>query len=134
MNLTSEATQVFLKEFRSLGRDKHTLTASILVPLFLYPALVWGTLQILLYARGLEDRTESRVLVLGGTPGDDLWDFYYYSFVTLTTVGYGDILAMTKPARSLSILEALTGQLYLALMISRLVGLHTSQSGIGKGK
>jgi uncharacterized membrane protein len=68
------------------------------------------------------------------TPGDDLWDFYYYSFVTLTTVGYGDILAMTKPARALSILEALTGQLYLAIMISRLVGLHASQSGIGKGK
>ena len=74
MNLTSETTQVFLKEFRCLGRDKHTLIASILVPLFLYPALVWGTLQILLYARGLEDRTESRVLVLGGTPGDDLWE------------------------------------------------------------
>ncbi len=68
------------------------------------------------------------------TPGDDLWDFYYYSFVTLTTVGYGDILALTKPARALSILEALTGQLYLAIMISRLVGLHASQSGIGKGK
>lgn len=68
------------------------------------------------------------------TPGDDLWDFYYYSFVTLTTVGYGDILALTKPARALSILEALTGQLYLAIMISRLVGLHASQSGVGKGK
>jgi hypothetical protein len=67
------------------------------------------------------------------TPGDDLWDFYYYSFVTLTTVGYGDILALTKAARALSILEALTGQLYLAIMISRLVGLHASQSGIGKG-
>lgn len=68
------------------------------------------------------------------TPGDDLWDFYYYSFVTLTTVGYGDIVALTKPARALSILEALTGQLYLAIMISRLVGLHASQTGIGKGK
>lgn len=67
------------------------------------------------------------------TPGDDLWDFYYYSFVTLTTVGYGDITALTKPARALSILEALTGQLFLAIMISRLVGLHASQSGIGKG-
>ena len=68
------------------------------------------------------------------TPGDDLWDFYYYSFVTLTTVGYGDILALTKAARALSILEALTGQLYLAIMISRIVGLHASQSGIGKDK
>ena len=68
------------------------------------------------------------------TPGDDLWDFYYYSFVTLTTVGYGNILAITKSARVLSILEAITGQLYLAIMISRLVGLHASKSGIGKGK
>jgi hypothetical protein len=69
-----------------------------------------------------------------GNMGDDLWDFYYYSFVTLTTVGYGDILAITRPARALSILEAITGQLYLAIMISRLVGLHASQSGLGKGK
>lgn len=68
------------------------------------------------------------------TPGDDLWDFYYYSFVTLTTVGYGDIVALTKTAQALSILEALTGQLYLAIMISRLVGLFASQSGMGEGK
>lgn len=67
-------------------------------------------------------------------PVEELWDFYYYSFVTLTTVGYGDIFALTKPARALSILEAIMGQLYLAIMISRLVGLNASQSGIGKGK
>ncbi|HEY5141327.1 MAG TPA: ion channel [Methylococcales bacterium] len=66
--------------------------------------------------------------------GDDIWNFIYYSFVTLTTVGYGDILAVTKSARALSILEAITGQLYLAIMISRLVGLYASQSGMGKGK
>ncbi len=65
---------------------------------------------------------------------DDLVDFNYYSFVTLTTVGYGDILAITRAARALSILEAITGQLYLAIMISRLVGMHASQSGISKGK
>ena len=65
---------------------------------------------------------------------DDIWNFYYYSFVTLTTMGYGDILGITKSARALSILEAITGQLYLAIMISRLVGLHASQSGISKGK
>ncbi len=65
---------------------------------------------------------------------DDLVDFNYYSFVTLTTVGYGDILALTRAARALSIFEAITGQLYLAIMISRLVGMHASQAGIGKGK
>ena len=66
--------------------------------------------------------------------GDEIWNFYYFSFVTLTTMGYGDILAITKPAQALAILEALTGQLYLAIMISRLVGLHASQSGNNKEK
>lgn len=64
----------------------------------------------------------------------DLWDFYYYSFVTLTTVGYGDIVAVSKSARALTIMEAIIGQLYLAIMISRLVGLHASQIGVGKAK
>ncbi|WP_262965407.1 potassium channel family protein [Methylobacter psychrophilus] len=67
-------------------------------------------------------------------PGEGLLDFYYFSFVTLTTVGYGDILAVTQAARALSILEAITGQLYLAIMISRLVGLHASQTGNNNGK
>jgi len=67
-------------------------------------------------------------------PVDDLWNFYYYSFVTLTSVGYGDIVAITKSARGLSIIEAIMGQLYLAIMVSWLVGQNASQSGIGKGK
>jgi hypothetical protein len=50
--------------------------------------------------------------------GDDIGHFYYYSFETLTTVGYGDILAITNPAQALSILEAIIVQLYLAIMIS----------------
>jgi hypothetical protein len=54
-------------------------------------------------------------------------DFQYYSFVTLATVGYGDIVPVTRPARALSVLEALTGQLYLTILISRLVGAHVSQ-------
>lgn len=54
---------------------------------------------------------------------DSLWDFIYYSFVTLTTLGYGDMLAATNPARGLSVLEAIVGQLYLAIMVARLVGM-----------
>jgi hypothetical protein len=60
--------------------------------------------------------------------GDDLGDFMYYSFVTLTTLGYGDVLAVSKQARGMTILEAIVGQLYLAIMVSRLVSLHTSDS------
>jgi len=52
----------------------------------------------------------------------------YYSFVTLTTLGYGDIVPASATARMLSAAEAVTGQLYLAVLVARLVGLHISQS------
>jgi hypothetical protein len=48
----------------------------------------------------------------------------YYSFVTLTTTGYGDVTPVHPVARSLAIAEALTGQLYLAITLARLVALY----------
>ena len=51
-------------------------------------------------------------------------DFIYYSFVTLTTLGYGDIVPVTARARSLAILEAITGVLFSAVLIARLVGMQ----------
>ncbi len=50
--------------------------------------------------------------------------FAYFSFVTLTTLGYGEIVPMTAQAQSLVILEAVAGPLFLAIFIARLVGLH----------
>jgi len=50
--------------------------------------------------------------------------FYYFSVVTLTTTGYGDITAVNPFARSLVMMEALIGQLYTAILIARLVSLH----------
>jgi hypothetical protein len=51
----------------------------------------------------------------------------YYSFVTLTTVGYGDIVPVRPVARSLAIGEAITGQLYLTVLLARLVALQISR-------
>jgi hypothetical protein len=48
----------------------------------------------------------------------------YYSFVTLTTLGFGDIVPTTSLAGMLSSLEAIVGQLYVAIVIARLVGIH----------
>ena len=51
----------------------------------------------------------------------------YYSFVTLTTLGYGDIYPVRDGARIMAMLEATLGQLYLVILVARLVGLYTSQ-------
>jgi voltage-gated potassium channel len=48
----------------------------------------------------------------------------YYSLATLTTTTYGDIIPKTTPARALSNIEAIAGQMYVAVLISRLVALH----------
>lgn len=55
-------------------------------------------------------------------------EMIYYSFVTLTTLGYGDIVPVSPSARSLATLEALTGQLYLTVLVARLVGLQITHS------
>lgn len=49
-------------------------------------------------------------------------DYLYFSFITLTTVGYGDITPVTPVAQSLSYFEAVTGVIYIAVLITRLVG------------
>jgi ion channel len=64
-----------------------------------------------------------------GTAGDPTPALVYFSFVTLTTVGYGDITPQWPGAGGLAAAKAVVGQLYLAITIARLVGLHTSQRG-----
>jgi voltage-gated potassium channel len=52
----------------------------------------------------------------------------YFSLSTLTTLGFGDVTPLSRGARTLAVLEAIAGQLYLAILIARLVGIHTSRS------
>lgn len=51
----------------------------------------------------------------------------YFSFVTFTTTGYGDILPINPWARSLATLEAMCGVLYVALLMGRLVGIYSQE-------
>jgi hypothetical protein len=57
----------------------------------------------------------------------------YFSFITMTTVGYGDVTPVTPPARTLAAMQGLVGQLYLAIVIARLVGLEISQRMNARG-
>jgi hypothetical protein len=56
-------------------------------------------------------------------PSDGPRALFYFSFVTLATLGYGDVLPVHPAARSLATLEAVTGTLYLAILLARLVSL-----------
>ena len=57
-----------------------------------------------------------------------LHSLIYYSFVCLTTTGFGDISPISEGARSLSVTESVFGQLYMAILIARLVSLEVAQS------
>jgi hypothetical protein len=52
----------------------------------------------------------------------------YFSLSTLTTLGFGDVTPLSRGARTLAALEAMVGQLYLAILIARLVGIHSARS------
>jgi hypothetical protein len=55
-------------------------------------------------------------------------DWIYFSFSTLSTLGYGDIIPTGRFTRSLAIAEAISGQLYLAVLIARLVAMQVSSA------
>jgi len=61
---------------------------------------------------------------LPANPAASFGDWIYFSYSTLTTVGYGDITPVGPVARTLAMGEALTGQLYLAVLIARLVAME----------
>jgi hypothetical protein len=81
--------------------------------------------------------------VMGDTPVADLVgdleatplfrEFIYFSFVTLTTLGYGDIRPTTDAARMIATAEAVVGQLFVAVFIARLVGLQLSHARVDDG-
>jgi ion channel len=57
---------------------------------------------------------------------DNTQTFQYFSFTTLTTLGYGDFVAVQNGGRAIAVLEALTGQIFLATLVARLVAAYRS--------
>ena len=90
--------------------------------------LIWGDLFILTqqWRPGSFDVPSSFVV---GAASDQRPALLYFSFSTLTTVGYGEVHPNNAGAGGLAVAEAVIGQLYLAVTISRLVGLHISDRG-----
>src|SRR5262249_60535605 len=68
---------------------------------------------------------------LSATSGEplDLSRAIYFSFVTIATLGYGDIVPTSPPARGLAVVEGLSGQMYLTVLVARLVSLYAREQG-----
>jgi hypothetical protein len=92
---------------------------------YLVFGLIW-TLGYMMVARLIPDAFAFSV------PGQSMngANALYYSFVTLTTMGYGDILPVSRVARMLAITEATTGVLYMSVLIARLVGMYSTVTPI----
>ena len=106
--------------FKSEDVTIEVIYAAMLV--YLLMALMWSFVYILLV---LINSASFNVTL---SPSQDYqMRFIYYSFVTITTLGYGDITPATELASSFSILEAVVGQLYLVVVVAWLVGMHSSK-------
>lgn len=112
-------TAVILKSVLAAARvTQETLYGSIAAYIML--GLTWGGVYFLLETvRPAAFQSTIKAGVNAPWP-----DFMFFSFVTLTTVGYGDMVPSSALAKSLVMLEAVTGVMYPAIMIARLVALY----------
>lgn len=94
------------------------------ISVYLLMAIVWGLGYLLLVT--FQPGAISMDAVRHPNHAMDWFDCLFYSFVTLTSTGYGDIVPITSQARSLSILEAVSGIMYVAVLIARLVSLNST--------
>jgi voltage-gated potassium channel len=72
---------------------------------------------------------DTRAINFAGDTVAGFHDYLYFSFVTLTTLGYGDITPVSAFAKSLTIVIAIVGQLYLTILVAMLVGKYLSRPG-----
>ena len=116
-----------LFSIRSVSLD--TISAAICA--YLLMGISWGFLYAAVELKHPQSFSAALLQTSTGETAPvvaSLHTFVYYSFVTLTTTGYGDILPLSQAARILSMLEAVFGTLYIAILISRLVSLELAQS------
>lgn len=99
----------------------HTIKGALTI--YLLMGFAWAMVHLLLYTyeptgyNGIAPNYE----------GDLLSVFFYFSFVTLTTLGYGDISPALEIHRSFTMLEAIVGQIYLVVVVAWLVGMKVAQ-------
>lgn len=102
--------------FRATRVDRSLIASAITVYLLL--GAIWGAVYLIIYRVNPGAFNAPYV-----DPNYASVHFIYYSYVTLTTLGFGDITPISPAARILSVIEAITGVLYTAILVARLVSL-----------
>jgi voltage-gated potassium channel Kch len=102
---------------RGGGVDAERIFAAL--DAYLLAGLIFGVCYWLL------DQTWPASFGVASANDFDLDRAIYFSFVTIATLGYGDIVPVSKAARGLAILEAVGGQMYLTVLVARLVSLYS---------
>jgi hypothetical protein len=132
MTLSTDAFlfSVLVTVFADVVRSKRVTADTIFGAIAVY--LLFGVIMAMLF-HFLNNVGPGSVLASVGEATnlveryDQFGDILYFSFVTLTSVGYGDLTPVGPAARSLAMFEGVVGQLYLAILIARLVGIHIAQ-------
>lgn len=73
-------------------------------------------------------QSDIAAISFAGSTFEEFHDYLYFSFVTLSTLGYGDITPISPIAKSITLIIAVTGQLYLTILIAVLVGKFLRQN------
>jgi voltage-gated potassium channel len=106
------------------------------IAVYLMLGSLWGFLYILVVLLQPTAFKGATLISPTGPNGDYSWydlelaEFTYFSYVTMSTLGYGDVTPSSVSAQMLVWIEALAGQVYLAVLIARLVSLQIIHSGL----
>ena len=127
---------IMVAVFRDRSVTADTIVGAVCA--YLLIGMTWGTVYGLIAFISPDSLSVSAALARAGGWGEPISTFtpllLYYSFTTLATLGYGDVTPLSAGARALSVLEGLTGQLYLAVLVARLVGIHAAAPPGGEGR
>jgi hypothetical protein len=117
---------VTTSQLRSVLKQRAVTSETIAnaVSVYLLIGLTWGLVYVLLF------EVQPQAFSFGSAAPPDIHDVFptliYFSMTTLSTIGFGDITPVSLQARYIAVAEGITGQLYLAILVARLVGMQMS--------
>jgi amino acid transporter len=124
-------------ELRSVLEQREVTgeTISMAISVYLLLGFTWGILYVVIFLVDHDAFSFERFAFAPADPDPGLHMvlpvFMYFSLATLCTLGFGDITPVSLPARYVAVAEGMTGQLYLAILVARLVSMQISDRKSG---